>query len=224
MARKDLQQPTSLPGPDSGLKNSKRRRNRVPGLTGEASPETFPTSTEPVRSHKEIPRRQRAEHGVMAHRGQSHRRNTSAPFAIRISSKLTWCYVRVQVSRDHLRSSRKYAFLRISGWRFQLSNDRVRHIQGAIFHPQPLQVVDHGGSLRIRQYLRFVRAALGSEDAEPHFDHLRLAAPEPKKFFEIAGSTRDLRSDGAVNGDPRSSDVLQDTIVRSRFAPCIMLR
>ncbi len=81
---------------------------------------------------------------------------------------------------------------------------------------------DHTRSLRSSQYLLVGCAALRSEDTEPHLVHLRHVRPEAKEFVEVSGALRDLRRDGAVNGDSRTLNVLEDALIGSGFAAFVM--
>lgn len=60
---------------------------------------------------------------------QRHRRNTSTGRAIRISAKLTWSDLRLQVRRQCLGRLRENTILGALWWRAELANHRLRHIQ-----------------------------------------------------------------------------------------------
>src|ERR1700722_6143899 len=160
----------------------------------------------------------------MADSSQAHGCDAAALFAIGIASKLAGSDSSGEIGRDRFGRPREDAFSWILRRRSNFLNNRFLHIQDWIARSQPQQLGDYRSPLRRSEYLHVSGAALRSEQAEPHFHNLWPAAPETEEIFEVARPLDDLRRDGAVNGHPRSADVLEDALVGGWLAAFVVLR
>ena len=139
-----------------------------------------------------MPGGERSEDAIMTHRGQCHRGNAAAAFAVRISAKLAWGDVGAEVGGDHAGGSREDACCGVTGRRFDFANEAFRHFEGGVFHSQLTQIGDNCSSLRSIENFGVGGAPLRGKSAEPHFHNFRTGSPEAKELIEVAGTSRDL--------------------------------
>lgn len=128
---------------DSILQNPECRigRNRQGPLQEAGGPP--PERAGPVRNPEQVTRRKRAQYSMMPDCSQPHGGNASALAAIRISSKLTWRDLSLQVCRQSLCRPRENA----GGWaggRFEhLSYERIVHVQNGVLRTKPQKIPDN---------------------------------------------------------------------------------
>src|SRR5437016_4372048 len=161
---------------------------------------------------------------VFSYGGQTHGGYAAALRAVWIASQLAGSDLRLQIDGDDRGGLREDALLR-RRWRMrEFLHLRVKHLQLRVDFSQPLQFHDRLHALRWRKNLGGYFSALGSEHAHPDLSHLFSRGPKLKKVFQVIGTIHHLSRDGAVHGDPVSSDVLENAFVGGRFAASIVLR
>src|SRR5579872_2914134 len=102
---------------------------------GESSLKISPPLADPIRRHEQMSSGQRAGHAVMSDSRQAHGRDATALLAVRISSELAWSDLGGQVGGDGFSGPRKDAVFGISGWRCELLENSLGHVQLRVFDP-----------------------------------------------------------------------------------------
>ena len=160
---------------------------------------------------------------MMTDCGQSHRRNAAALTTIRITTKLTWRDLRLQVCGDCLRCSRKNTGSGAGRRCKHLSNKRFLHIQNGIFITKSQKIRNDERSLFRSKNLRTAGSTLGREKAKPYFVDLREAAPELKKLLQITRPGSNVAGDSGMDRDFRSGNVFEDSLIGCGFTPFVMV-
>src|ERR1700733_2060250 len=154
---------------------------------------------------------------------QPHGSNAAALTTIRISAKLTWPDLSLQVCRYDLCCPRKNTGCRTKRWPYHLSYERFVHIQDGVFHTKPQKILHNKRSLLRSENLRTDGAPLWRKEAKPYFIDLRTTAPELKKFLQITGPGGNVSRDSGVDRDLRPGNVFGNSFIGCRLAPFIVV-
>src|SRR6185437_572810 len=132
--------------------------------------------------------------------------------------------MRFEIGRDHVSSTGKNAFAGRSRRRQELADHTLRHVQLWIEFLQPQHLFHGLAPLNGGKYFRAGGAGLRGKDAEPHLLDFRPGRPEIEEVLQVTPALHHLRRHRAMNSDPVTRYVLEDSVVSGGPAAQVMLR
>src|SRR3954466_2765415 len=160
---------------------------------------------------------------MMTNGCQPHRRDAAALRAVRLAAELAGGDTTLEGGGDSVRGSREDGGVRRIRWMQKLPEDCRGHVELGMHLSQAHQIsygdlaVARGEDFRIRS------SFLWSEETHPHAFDVRVRRPKREEVVKVSRTLHHLRGDSAVNRDPLSRDIFQDSRIGGRLAANIVI-
>src|SRR5260370_21926499 len=154
---------------------------------------------------------------------ETNRCNASALRTVRIATELARSHSRLQIRGDRASSLCKNAVIRTRRRIQKPLNDAARHIELRVDFAQLQQFPHHLDTGRFREDLVTCLTDLRCKQAYPNLPDLFALRPEMHKLTKVSWPRRHLARDRAMDGTLVAGDVLQNTIICSRFTALVVL-